>query len=138
MFLTRLVYASTVTDIFKTTDIEDILTVARKHNTKSSITGMLCFNSQYFLQCLEGSRTDINTTYHKILHDKRHSHIVMLDYKEVNAREFSDWSMGYMPGSSFSAPMNLKYSGTKEFSPYEMSGESAHLLMLSLKSSIDS
>jgi hypothetical protein len=138
MFLTRLVYVSTVTDIFKATDIEDILSVARKHNTKSSVTGMLCFNSQYFLQCIEGSRADINSTYHKILNDKRHTHIVMLDYKEVNAREFSDWSMGYMPESSFSAPMNLKYSGTREFSPYEMSGESAHLLMLSLRSSITS
>jgi hypothetical protein len=41
-----------------------------------------------------------------------------------------------MPESSFSAPMNLKYSGTKEFSPYAMSGESAYLLMLSLRSSI--
>jgi hypothetical protein len=112
--------------------------VARKYNTKSSVTGMLCFNSQYFLQCIEGSRADINSTYHKILNDKRHTHIVMLDYKEDNAREFSDWSMGYMPESSFSAPMNLKYSGTKEFSPYAMSGESAYLLMLSLRSSITS
>jgi hypothetical protein len=106
-FLTRLVYLSTVTDIFKATDIE-------------------------------GSRADINSTYHKVLNDKRHTHIVMVDYKEENAREFSDWSMGSMPESSFSAPMDLKFSCTKKFSPHEMSGESAHLLMLSLKTSITS
>jgi hypothetical protein len=112
--------------------------VARNQNIKNDLTGMLCFNSQYFLQCIEGPRSAINDTYHKILNDKRHSQIVILDYKEVTNREFNDWSMGYVPESSFSAPQILKYSGKKEFNPYEMSGESAYLLMLSLKISIDS
>lgn len=138
MFLTRLVYVSTKTDLCKTADIEDILTVARNKNTKSGLTGMLCFNSQYFLQCIEGSRSAINSTYHKILNDKRHSKVVMLDYKEIATREFNDWSMGYTPESSFSAPLILKYSGSKEFNPYGMSAESAFLLILSLKNAFDS
>lgn len=41
--------------------------------------------------------------------------------------------MGYMPESSLTAPMNLKYSGKSEFIPYEMSGESAHQMMLELR-----
>ena len=94
---------------------------------------MLCFNRKYFLQCLEGSRTNVNNAYHKILNDNRHSRIVMLDYKEITMREFSDWAMGYMPESSLTAPTNLKYSGKSEFIPYEMSGESAHQMMLALK-----
>lgn len=94
---------------------------------------MLCFNRKYFLQCLEGSRTNVNNAYHKILNDKRHSRIVLLDYKEITKREFSNWSMGYMPESSLTAPTSLKFSGKNEFSPYEMSGESAHQMMLELK-----
>lgn len=133
MFLTRLVYASSITEDFNCDDIENILSCARKHNTKNNVTGMLCFNRKYFLQCLEGSRTNVNNAYHKILNDKRHSRIVLLDYKEITKREFSNWSMGYMPESSLTAPTSLKFSGKNEFSPYEMSGESAHQMMLELK-----
>ena len=133
MFLTRLVYASTISEDFNCDDIEDILAVARKNNKQNNITGMLCFNRKYFLQCLEGSRTNVNNAYHKILNDNRHSRIVMLDYKEITMREFSAWAMGYMPESSLTAPTNLKYSGKSEFIPYEMSGESAHQMMLELK-----
>lgn len=133
MFLTRLVYASTISENFNCDDIETILSAARKHNKKNNVTGMLCFNRKYFLQCLEGSRTNVNQTYHKILNDSRHSHIVLLDYKEITRREFGAWSMGYMPESSLTAPMNLKYSGKSEFIPYEMSGESAHQMMLELR-----
>ena len=133
MFLTRLVYASTISKDFNCDDIERILSIARKNNEKNSVTGMLCFNRKYFLQCLEGSRTNVNMAYHKILNDSRHSHIVLLDYKEIDMREFSNWTMGYMPDSNLTAPINLKYSGKGEFMPYEMSGESAHQMMLALK-----
>jgi hypothetical protein len=138
MYLTRLVYASSINATFKSEDIEDILSEARLHNEKNNVTGMLCFNRKYFLQCLEGSRTAVNTTYHKILNDPRHSRIIMLDYKEITSREFDQWSMGYMPESSLTAPINIKYSGNSDFSPYDMSGESAHLMMLNLKKSVPS
>jgi hypothetical protein len=136
MYLTRLVYTSTISDEFTEKDIEQILKSARTYNPKNNVTGMLCFNSKFFLQCLEGSRTHVNETYHKILNDKRHNNIIMLDYKEISAREFSNWSMGYMPESSLTNPINLKFSGTPEFEPYEMSGESAHGMMLSLKDNV--
>jgi len=138
MFLTRLVYASTVSESFSSDDIESILIAARKNNIKTNVTGMLCFNRKYFLQCLEGSRTAVNKTYHHILNDPRHNHIIMLDYKEITTREFSEWSMGYMPESSLTSPLNLMYSGSPDFNPYEMSGASAHQMMLAMKKSIPS
>lgn len=136
MFLTRLIYTSTITDAFEHTDIEDILLKARGKNEELNVTGMLCFNRKYFLQCLEGSRTNVNLTYHKILNDQRHTRIVMLDYKEIVSREFSEWSMGYMPESSLTRPINLRYSGASDFDPYGMSGESAHHMMIALKQTI--
>ena len=36
------------------------------------------------------------------------------------------WSMGYMPQKSLTDSLNLKYSATPNFDPYEMSGESTH------------
>jgi len=136
MFLVRLVYASTATPGFNPEGIQQILESAKHHNRRNNVTGLLCFNRKYFLQCLEGGRSLVNETYHRILNDPKHTNIVMLDYREIVRREFGDWSMGYMPESSLTAPVNLKFSGTPEFDPYHMSGESAHQLMLELSKTV--
>jgi hypothetical protein len=81
-------HASKICAGFGPKDIENILFKARNYNTKENITGMLCFNSEYFLQCLEGSRTAINNTYQKILTDRCHNNIIMLNYSEIAQREF--------------------------------------------------
>ncbi|ARN73013.1 BLUF domain-containing protein [Oceanicoccus sagamiensis] len=136
MFLVRLVYASRKSPDFNESDIEQLLASARKHNLANHVTGLLCFNRKYFLQCLEGSRARVNATYHNILNDPRHNDIVMLDYREVDSRKFDAWSMGYMPESSLTTPLNLRYSGTPEFDPYDMSGESAYQMMLELGATV--
>lgn len=138
MFLTRLVYASTIEKGFDLSTVENIVYSAREHNQALDVTGMLCFDRNFFLQCLEGSRTNVNLVYQRILNDKRHSKIIMLDYREISAREFSQWSMGYSPSSSLTASLYLRYSGAKEFNPYEMSGESAYQLLLQLKHTLPS
>lgn len=132
MHLVRLIYASTVTEGFGADDIANILEAAKKHNTGNNVTGILCFTRKIFLQCLEGSRDQVNQTYHKILNDPRHKNVVILDYQEIVERQFASWSMGYIPETSITAPINLKYSGTPEFNPYEMSGESVNRLILKL------
>ncbi|CAM4279749.1 BLUF domain-containing protein [Pseudoalteromonas ostreae] len=136
MFLTRIIYASTITEHFNPSSLEEIIEKAVLNNKKNNVTGMLCFNRNYFLQCIEGSRTNVNKTYNKILNDKRHTEIILLDYSEINAREFSNWSMGYVPTSRLSAQINLKFSGSSEFSPYKISAESAYMMMLELKNSL--
>ncbi|MFM2590307.1 BLUF domain-containing protein [Vibrio sp. TBV020] len=136
MFLTRLIYASSIAEGFNISDVENIIYSARENNSRLDVTGLLCFNQNYFLQCLEGSRTNVNHVYQQILNDHRHTKIIMLDYREISVREFSNWAMGYVPSTSMTAPINLRYSGSSEFNPYAMSGNSAHVLMLELRSSI--
>ena len=136
MYLVRLVYASMISEDFNHEDIPGILQAAREHNLQKNVTGLLCFSRKIFLQCLEGSRTNVNQTYHRILNDPRHERIVLLDYKEIVEREFDEWAMGYIPESSLTKPVNLKYSGSTEFDPYDMSGESAHRLMVELRQSV--
>ena len=132
MFLVRLMYVSTITQALVPKDIERILDDALRLNAKNNVTGLLCFNHKYFLQCLEGSRKTVNETYHRILQDPRHTDVVMLDYQEIVSREYPQWSMGYIPETQITAPINLKYSGDTVFNPYEMSGESAHRMMTEL------
>lgn len=136
MYLVRLVYTSTISEGFGSKDVEGILDSARKNNKKNNVTGLLCFSHNIFLQCLEGSRTKVNSTYHAILNDARHEKVIMLDYKEIVEREFDSWSMGYVPTSSLTEPANIKYSGTPDFNPYEMSGESALRLLCKLRDTL--
>lgn len=136
MFLVRLIYASKISSDFGPEDIENILQSARTYNVKTNVTGMLCFSNDYFLQCLEGSRTAVNNTYQQILNDKRHHNVIMLNYTQLPEREFEKWSMGYVPQSKLTESLNLKFSGSIDFNPFKMSGESAHLLMLTLKDCI--
>ncbi len=136
MYLVRLIYASRVADGFNYDDIEQILTSARKHNLENNVSGLLCYSQKYFLQCLEGSRSNINHIYNKIITDKRHTDLVILDYQEICRRQFSDWSMGYVPDMNFTKAITLQYSISSEFDPYQMSGESAHLLLKELSEQV--
>lgn len=136
MHLVRLVYTSTICNGFGSSDVESIILSARTKNAANDITGLLCFNSNIFLQCLEGSREKVNLLYQRILHDERHKNVIMLSYEEIIEREYSDWSMGYVPDSSLTQHVNLKYSGNKIFDPYTMSAKSSHRLMCDLKKTI--
>lgn len=136
MYLVRLVYASRVVRPLDDGDLEQILHSARENNKDAAITGMLCFHRKFFLQCLEGSRSEVNRVYQHILNDKRHTEIVILDYQEIVSREFDEWAMGYMPESTLTESINMKYSGTKEFTPFEMLGESCHQMMIELKDTV--
>ncbi|PKF61126.1 blue light sensor protein [Psychromonas sp. psych-6C06] len=133
MPLTRLIYVSTITDKFEASSLEDILRIGRKNNSKNGITGMLCFQRKYFIQCLEGSRKAINETYNKIINDERHTDIMILEYNPIHVREFNDWCMGYIPTSQFTDPLILKFSTSVDFNPYDMSSTSVDMLMLEFK-----
>ncbi|WP_462156586.1 BLUF domain-containing protein [Pseudoalteromonas sp. GB56] len=132
MYLIRLIYASRVNDSLNTEDVAQILDSSRANNNRSHITGLLCFNHKYFLQCLEGSRAKVNELYQRILHDERHADVLLLSYGEVSERHFSNWSMGYVPATKITQEITLKFTGNGKFNPYEMAGSSAEALMIEL------
>lgn len=132
-----MIYASTATDKFKPEDIANILTKANHYNKSKDLTGMLCFSRNFFLQCIEGSRSNVNELYQKIASDKRHSDIVVLNYKEIDERAFSEWSMAYLPESKLTSTLVLKFSENSQLLPYNLSGESAHKLIMALRDDLD-
>ncbi|MGF1763240.1 BLUF domain-containing protein [Aliivibrio kagoshimensis] len=138
MFLTRLIYVSTATDKVTPDTLDGILISSRKNNKKGYVTGLLSFTHKYYLQCLEGSRAEVNRTFNRILKDEKHTNIVILYYQEINEREFGDWSMGNIPQSNLTGLLKLQFGGSDEFRPYEMSGESAYRMLLTLKQSLPS
>lgn len=138
MSLIRLVYASSTSGQLTHSDVEQILESAKANNFEQGVTGILYFNNNYFLQCLEGDRERVNILYNSIVNDPRHQKIVILDYQEIHNRDFQEWSMGYVPISSATKPLTLKYSTTHEFNPYEITGNSAYMLLLELKKCLPS
>lgn len=125
MYLVSLVYASTRSSDWSDDDIYEILTASKANNSQAGITGVLCFNGDFFLQCLEGSRSSVNALYRKIQNDTRHDSVVLLHYKEISERSFDKWNMLYVPVSSVSADTIMRFSGDKTFDPFRMRGESA-------------
>ncbi|TCW19515.1 BLUF domain-containing protein [Vibrio crassostreae] len=138
MLLTRLIYVSTLCESCDSTALDDILKISHDRNKESHLTGLLSHNDKYFLQCIEGSRTAVNHTYNHILNDKRHKKVMILYFKEIDYREFGDWSMGDIPQSSLTELVNLQFSTSDQFNPYEMSGESAYRMLLELKQNLPS
>lgn len=69
MFLVSLLYASSRSSGWSESDIYQILSASRQNNEKSGVTGCLSFDGEYFLQCLEGSRSAVNQTYQQIIND---------------------------------------------------------------------
>jgi hypothetical protein len=131
MFLVQLVYASKTNSLDEDM-IKLILEAAQKKNKKNDITGILHFNSKFFLQCLEGGREVVSQTYREILNDQRHHSALLLMYKRIETRDFSQWNMTYVGEGKLNEKEFLKHSPTHDFDPYKLSGNSALNLLKSL------
>ncbi|NVK01607.1 MAG: BLUF domain-containing protein [Oceanospirillaceae bacterium] len=137
MQLIRAIYASYKIDSLTREDIESILAASRANNSRAEITGLLCFSHHHFLQCLEGSREQVNQLYNKITRDSRHAEPFIIDYSEISERAFSSWAMGYVPDTAISRELILKYSTSGQFDPTQMSAASALGFLRALTNTIE-
>lgn len=124
MPLVRLIYASEATGETDLKSLRNILKTAREKNRDLGITGVLCYDPQYFLQWLEGSREHVNQLYASIVRDLRHTRVTLLDYREISARSFEEWSMAYVSMSDVDQALLFKYAATPRFNPFDMSADS--------------
>ncbi|ACV27546.1 BLUF domain-containing protein [Kangiella koreensis] len=118
--LVQLTYASRISKALGSEDIKNILKHSQTNNQADGVTGALCLSSGIFLQILEGDRNTVNRIYHKILQDSRHKDPAILDYREITARQFSEWSMGLITRTDDNKQLFLKYSSDANFDPYSM------------------
>ena len=133
MRLIQLVYASRLVPGTAGTELTSIVDVSRRNNARAGVTGALCFNVDYFLQCLEGERSAVNATYNRILRDPRHDNAVILRYAEIPSRDFSDWSMGYVPSAVLRGETVLRYGGNDTFQPMQLGPDGSIALLRELR-----
>jgi hypothetical protein len=91
----QIAYCSAAVGSFETSDLDDILRVARTKNNDVNVTGMLLYENGSFFQTLEGAPGDVDKVFERIECDPRHKKISMLLRRDINERSFSDWTMGY-------------------------------------------
>lgn len=91
----QLAYVSTATRLMSTQGLAELLAESRAFNADHNVTGMLLYKDRSFLQVLEGSEDDVVPLYDRIRRDLRHEKVKTLYMRDVPARDFPDWTMGF-------------------------------------------
>ncbi|MBI5130600.1 MAG: BLUF domain-containing protein [Rhodopseudomonas palustris] len=81
------------------TEIESILTAARRNNAQLGITGALAVGRGIFAQLLEGPRQAVETAFENIQRDERHGDVQVLAFGPAEQRAFPGWPMAYVEPS---------------------------------------
>lgn len=97
-YCARLTYASTSTSSPATIrqDLIDILDEARAYNFNNKLYGVLYYGNNYFFECIEGRKTEVDRLYEKIKKDPRHTSLVLLSYHEIEETSLKNWDMKYV------------------------------------------
>ena len=115
----RMLYVSRSAGPQTSTVTASILLTARAHNRANQITGVLCHGQGLYLQVLEGERSPVNALYARIVADRRHRAIELLQMEEIVERRYPQWSMAHVSLSDDDPMILLEHP---EFDPYSASG----------------
>ncbi len=94
--LFHLGYVSTETHSLSGAELLEMLERIRHANQKLDLTGLLLHRERSFFQVLEGEEGVVRKLYERICHDDRHHRVELLFEGPIEAREFEDWSMGFV------------------------------------------
>ena len=108
--LIHLAYVSTQTRDMKAADLIGLLTEVRGLNESRNISGLLLHKNQSFFQVIEGSRAKVQETFNNIMRDQRHEGVEVLFDEPLEAREFSNWQMGFLDLDGIDVSMLRGYS----------------------------
>lgn len=97
-YCARLTYASTSTSSPATIrqDLIDILDEARAYNFNNKLYGVLYYGNNYFFECIEGRKTEVDALYEKLKKDPRHTNLFLLSYHEIEETSLKNWNMKYV------------------------------------------
>ena len=132
MSLVRLIYVSRMTEECDMAAIQDILEVARRRNCACNVTGMLCYDPQFFMQCLEGPKDAVNELYGEIARDGRHTRVTLLEYQEIEQRTFAEWSMAFAQANALDTLVLRRYGSRGKFDPFALNPEQARNLVVEI------
>lgn len=95
MALIELIYTSLAEPSNQTQDVKDILASSERNNQENSVTGLLLFDSERYIQILEGQADDVENLFTIIGQDSRHHSLELLHKGAISGRSFETWRMAY-------------------------------------------
>ena len=95
MALFELIYTSESQAQNKARDVSDILASSERNNAVNSVTGLLLFDGERYIQILEGERASVGNLFTVISADPRHYNLELLHKGEIAGRSFETWCMAY-------------------------------------------
>jgi len=125
MSLIQLIYVSRPSGPIGSHELVQIVDSCRRNNEQTGITGMLAFSGTHFLQLLEGSELEVERTFARIEHDRRHADIRVLGRAPIHARSFGTWSMGFAGMSAFNVDIMQRCLGMQQIEPGCLKAEQA-------------
>ncbi|GAA2478692.1 BLUF domain-containing protein [Winogradskya humida] len=130
MSLTQLIYCSRKNTDLRPEAIFGIRDQARANNARQDLTGVLLFNRDCFMQCLEGDREQVTETFAAISQDARHDHVALVAVQDIPQRSFPDWTMGLLDANSPSLRAALDdILPSTEFTPETLPADTAVTVM---------
>ena len=93
-------------------DITSILTQSRENNSRRGLTGALLYHRGRFIQVLEGPDDTVAARFDLIALDHRHRGVQKIIEKKIGARQFPEWTMGFIP---LTDPAVKKLDGFNDF-----------------------
>ncbi len=100
-----IVYVSSAPELLTDRELSDILTVSRRNNTRTGVSGALLYQDGNFIQVLEGEETTVRSLYRRIETDPRHHGVTELVDGDIAEPDFAEWSMAFGDLSRDSTPL---------------------------------
>jgi hypothetical protein len=117
--------------------LQALLTTARRCNRLHDVSGMMAFDSRYFLQAVEGSREALSQLYSNLVRDPRHKRLVLLSFESIEQRSFSDWTMGFAAADASRRRLYLRHGPSARFDPYQLKASGALALLMGLSAEVE-
>lgn len=76
-------------------DLQKLLRQSRAWNESHRLTGLLLYCEGNIMQVLEGREEDVRYIFQRIERDQRHFGVTKLSDGPIQARNFTQWSMGF-------------------------------------------
>jgi hypothetical protein len=131
----QLIYISDKIHTFVPSDVNSILSSARKNNGINEITGLLVELPKHFIQILEGAHDRVKSTFNRISEDTRHKNVRVVLAENIEFREIEAWEMGFsaeLNESQLEDALHILNTFSKKQSFTDIHGQSLKVLLKSL------
>jgi hypothetical protein len=91
----QLSYVSSTDTEMSPSELLELLQQCHRNNPPLGVTGMLLYGNGTFLQTIEGDEAVVDRLVEKIAEDPRHTRLQFFSRKQIEHRQYSEWSMGF-------------------------------------------